>query len=136
MPRRIPKKLSKAVPNAPGRGADGFVWAVADVVSQPVIQLVRWRIFQIGAERCLYGAICGGTSGRRSSWIRGFDAVAMRVQTASGRTYELVGPPGHDENAQYILKQDQAQGHSITEVTLEACREYGVRSELLSVGTQ
>lgn len=115
---------------------DGFVWAVADVASRPVIHLVRWRIFQLSSERCIYGAVSGIHSGRRSSWIRAFDPKTMRATTSSGRIYELIGPPGHDDNAQYLLEQDLAQGHPLEDVTTEACRDYGVSSNVMRAGTQ
>jgi hypothetical protein len=41
----------------------------------------------------------------------------------------VIGPPGYDDNAQYLLELDLAQSHPLKDVTTTACEQYGLRIE-------
>lgn len=79
------------------------IWTVPDPASEPSIRLVRWRIFETErAERHFVGFDELNREGRVSSAIRSFDPATRRGTTSSGRAYELLGEPGHDDDARYV----------------------------------
>lgn len=85
----------------------GWIWKTRPIDEQPEMQLTRWSIWEVGAgssaTRHLVGYNLIDHEGRVSSAIVEFDAVALRGQTKSGRVYELIGPPGHCVDGDYVF---------------------------------
>ena len=70
---------------------------------QPVIWLERWRVFQADqASRHFVGFNAADQDGRVSTPIVLFNAAERSGVTFSGRRYVLVGPPGFDDDAEYV----------------------------------
>lgn len=78
------------------------MWKPRPVGMEPVIHLVRWRVFEADdSTRHFVGWAIEGMSGRVSSAIQEFDAARGEGRTQSGRVYRLEGPPGEDGDASY-----------------------------------
>jgi len=78
-------------------------WQVAALAAEPEIRLVEWRIMETDrSERHFIGARLDNGTGRVSTAIVEFDPDGMTGVSQSGRVYELVGPPGWNENADYV----------------------------------
>ncbi|AOJ94818.1 hypothetical protein WK22_17655 [Burkholderia multivorans] len=79
------------------------VWKPKPVSELSTIPLFRWRVFELtDGSRHFVGIDMFDRSGRVSSPITVFDAVAMRGITHTGRVYELVGKPGEALQAEYV----------------------------------
>lgn len=73
------------------------------IEEQPVVWLERWRVLQAELVfRHFVGFSIADQDGRVSTRILSFNAVERTGITASGRRYILVGPPGFDDDAQYV----------------------------------
>lgn len=81
------------------------VWSTIPVTDQPEITLQDWGVFEIKitGQRFFNGWAVENREGRVSSVIENFDPETMRGQTISGRTYQLDGPTGHNDDAHYVL---------------------------------
>jgi len=87
----------------------GGIWRTPGVTDQPVITLIRWRVFeiQVGSrkgERHLVGYNQEDWEGRVSTAIVSIDVAAMQCATKSGRVYKLVGPSGYDADGDYVWR--------------------------------
>jgi hypothetical protein len=83
------------------------LWAPPAIESQPSVRLVRWQIFELpdGSRHfCGYHAGPSVHEGRVSSAIERFSPDTMTGITRSGRSYRLEGPPGEDEDAEYVKR--------------------------------
>jgi hypothetical protein len=81
----------------------GGIWATNPVTEQPELTLVQWGVRQLpDGSRSLVGWCIENAEGRVSSAIHEFDQESLRGRTASGRVYQLQGPPGHDPDAEYV----------------------------------
>lgn len=85
------------------------IWAVPDVSAQPEVLLERWRVVEVQAadrqmERHFIGYNSKNREGRVSTAIQEIDFATRRGVTRSGRVYELVGPPGHDPDGEWVWK--------------------------------
>lgn len=102
------------------------IWTTRPVDAQPSLTLVRWRIFQSDRHELHFVGYCAENyEGRVSSAIQNFDPVTQRGVTQSGRVYELFGPSGFDEDAQYVW-QLWLRVHNVsscTDVTDEVAAE-------------
>jgi len=79
------------------------VWKVAPVVVEPQTQLLQWRVMAPPeGSRHIVGYAFPACTARTSSEVKQFDIDQLRAVTSSGRTYELVGPPGKDGDARYV----------------------------------
>ena len=82
---------------------NGGVWRVAAVSQQPSLTLVRWQVLQLpSGRRHFAGWAVQNREGRASTAIVEFDAASMCGVTASGRVYQLDGPPGEDSEGTYV----------------------------------
>ena len=82
------------------------MWKVEGVNGEPEIALIRWRILETeSGDRHLVGAREDDFTGRVSTAITSFDPSRMMVTTRSGRTYQLLGAPGYNADAQYVWEQ-------------------------------
>lgn len=80
------------------------VWAAAPVEEEPEVRLSKWQVYAVGGGRHFVGYNTTLGEGRVSSVIQSFDRQTRRGVTASGRVYELVGPPGHDPDAEWVFR--------------------------------
>lgn len=78
------------------------IWRAADVNTQPDLNLVNWRVMQLGDIRHFVGYCPENREGRVSTAIKAFDPVTRQGITASGRVYALRGPAGFDADADYV----------------------------------
>lgn len=81
------------------------LWTAPEVERQPDVALVRWQIFELpdGSRHfCGYHHGPSVHEGRVSSPIVKFDPSTMTGFTRSGRSYRLVGPPGADDDADFV----------------------------------
>jgi hypothetical protein len=82
------------------------IWMSRPVEEEPTITLVRWRIFETEmGQRHFVGARLDESSGRVSSAIVDIHVDSRTGTTESGRVYILVGPPGFDDDAQYVWER-------------------------------
>lgn len=106
----------------------GGIWSVPSVSQQPSLQLVRWSVRQTErGSRFLVGYNVSDQEGRVSTAIQCFDVSTARVTTHSGRTYELVGPPGRDADAEWVWQNVASPDLKWTDVSEEleaALQEY------------
>ncbi|AQV92539.1 hypothetical protein BJN34_01340 [Cupriavidus necator] len=73
------------------------------IQEQPDIWLERWRVIQADREsRHFVGFSVEDQDGRVSTPIVSFNPAERSGLTASGRRYVLVGPPGFDDDAEYV----------------------------------
>lgn len=111
------------------------VWSAASVEAEPEKWLESWQVFKVTdcvANHELYGFHFFGRNMREfagavSSKIVSFDPISMRGITNSGRVYQLVGPPGYCDDAQYVLDNWKHFNQVITEIgTQEFLKEYEI----------
>jgi ATP-dependent Lon protease len=103
------------------------VFAVAPVHEEPEETISRWSVREAQFDaphdqsRHLVGYVARKGKGRVTSAIQSFDRDTMRIQTRSGRVYQLAGPPGFDPDAEYVWAHWKAlnQVRDETDVTPE-----------------
>lgn len=81
------------------------VWRVAPVSDEPQLSLVHWKILEAQGARHFVGQDVRDFTGRVSTPVLEFDPALRRGTTQSGRVYQLVGPHGWSENAQYLWER-------------------------------
>lgn len=91
-------------------GITGGIHQVASVMDEPEISLIQWSIKECDRKdgrrtRHFIGYDTAGREGRVSSSIVEFDPARKRARTGSGRVYELVGPSGHNRDADYVWEK-------------------------------
>lgn len=114
----------------------GGIWSVPSVTQQPRLQLVRWSVRQTeNSSRYLVGYNISDQEGRVSSAIQDFDVSTARVTTRSGRTYELVGPPGRDADAEWVWQNVASPDLKWTDVSeeLEVALQEHLRSNKVDI---
>jgi hypothetical protein len=78
----------------------------SSIDEQPVIWLERWRVLEANHElRHFVGFSVADQDGRVSTPIVSFNKAERSGVTASGRRYILMGPPGYDDDAEYVWEQ-------------------------------
>ena len=91
-------------PNEAALGPEaGSEWATRPVSDQPVLRLARWQIYKVRKVLVFVGYNIEDREGRVSSAIQSLDVAARSAVTLSGRTYELVGPPGRDGDGDWVF---------------------------------
>ena len=95
--------------------------AAAGVASQPRVELERWRVLETEAEQFLSGFLASSGKGRCTSPLVEIDFRTMQARTASGRVYDLVGPPATKAEAALLLLIAAANrdAHYVRDVTDE-----------------
>lgn len=85
------------------------VWNTHPVNEQPELTLKNWSTKEIknplGHAQVLVGYCLENREGRTSRPVVNIDLTSMRVTTESGRVYQLIGPPGHDLDAEYVFRR-------------------------------
>lgn len=72
------------------------VWQTAPIEVEPSVRVTHWMIYAFDGEEStmiLASYQPDARQGRVSTLIKKIDAEQMLVETASGRVYELIGPP-------------------------------------------
>lgn len=128
-------KLSEAIQSRPN------IWAQPPVHVVPTKMIGSWAIVKVVAasvspeqfEFHFVGRDLDERNGAVSSKIVEFDPQQLQGKTQSGRIYQLVGRPGHDGDAEYVLRnwcrinqvvtvdatQDFLQSHGVSEESLK-----------------
>lgn len=84
------------------------IWKPADVTQEPHTKMHSWQVYQVAGKLGTEGGDTihfvgyAGYEGRVCSPVQTYDQKTHRGVTASGRIYELVGPPGYNGDAQYV----------------------------------
>jgi hypothetical protein len=102
------------------------IWLTRPVAIEPSITLTSWKIIETvepEPSRHFVGYNDAGREGRVSSPIVTFDAEALRGVTHTGRVYELVGSPGLNGDAQYVLGRWKARYQVDTKDVTDAVLE-------------
>lgn len=82
------------------------IWRVATVTVEPQLTLSSWQILETdNGTKHFVGKDVRDSSGRVSSAIEMFDACTLKGVTSSGRVYQLSGPAGQSEDAQYVWER-------------------------------
>lgn len=99
------------------------IWRLTPVTEMPNSTLAAWRVLETDTgARHLCGYASREREGRVTSAVVTFDPARSSATTSSGRVYRLVGRPGHDADAEYVLQRWLAVNapRTITDVTDEA----------------
>ncbi|MEO7106023.1 MAG: hypothetical protein ABIZ09_06600 [Rhodoferax sp.] len=85
---------------------DASVHESEPVASEPHKKISRWGLYQFHFQdgtrlRHLVG--WGGNEGRVSTAVEVLNLESMTATTESGRVYAMVGPPGWDSDATYVM---------------------------------
>jgi hypothetical protein len=70
----------------------------------PVVHLAKWQVAElisIGA-RHVWGYDLEAREGRASSLLAEFNPATASLRSATGRRYQLVGPPGFDPEGEFV----------------------------------
>lgn len=79
------------------------IWETRPVTAQDTIWLSHWTVFETpDGRRYLVGHNVRDREGRVSTRVVSFDVKSMHVVTESGRTYKLLGCPGHNADGLYV----------------------------------
>jgi len=73
--------------------------------ARPRVWLVRWHVLRTNlGTRHFIGHSVEDDAGCVSTPITSYDSASGGGVTSNGRPYKLLGPPGHDEEAEYVWK--------------------------------
>lgn len=134
---KIPKKLLK-LSEAIQNGAN--IWAQPPVNVVPAKMLDSWAIVKVVEanispeqfEFHFVGRDVNECNGAVSSKIVEFYPQQMQGKTQSGRIYQLVGRPGPDGDAEYVLRNWCCFNQVVTvDATQDFLQGYGVSEESL-----
>lgn len=81
------------------------IWDVPNVDAQPELTIECWGFIRVINDWHLSGYVPRNLEGRVSSAIVALDLEGGRVETKSGRVYRLMGAPGLNPDAEYVLAQ-------------------------------
>jgi len=99
------------------------IWPVLPVSMQPIVTLVRWRVFQTEQGGRHFAGYCVESDcGRVSSAIVSFDIDTRTATTTSGRRYVLSGGPGYDGEAALVWLCWAVE--NAVEATIDVSEEY------------
>lgn len=94
---------------------------------QEMVMIREWRLVELRNGTCVLVGVVGPSTSptspvtyRMSSPIAAADAATRTMQTASGRVYQLIGPPALDRPArEMILRRLLLAGHGDAEDVTE-----------------
>jgi hypothetical protein len=70
-----------------------------------IVRLSRWQVVELpSGSRHAYGWNSEAHEGRASTMLAEFHPTTASLRSASGRYYQLVGPPGKDPDGEYVFK--------------------------------
>jgi hypothetical protein len=83
------------------------LWKPRPVEEQPNLALIRWRIMLLhdGEHQFVGRVVENPGESKITSELKAFDIAQMRGTTATGRVYQLQGPPSHDSHAKYVWER-------------------------------
>jgi hypothetical protein len=83
------------------------LWKPRPVEEQPNLTLIRWRIMLLhdGEHHFVGRVVENPGEAKVTSELKAFDIATLRGTTATGRVYQLLGPPGHDGDAKYVWER-------------------------------
>jgi hypothetical protein len=85
---------------------DASVWNVAPVSEAPQFKRTRWQAMQVpNGDRHRVGWNVADRNGRATTKVVDFEASTMRGRMASGRIYQLIGPPGNSADATHTWRR-------------------------------
>lgn len=90
----------------PRPGQPPSIRLIGPVSREPVAVMTHWRVFQLRGSstgrrsRHLVSHAC--VEGRVCSALASLDLLTLTAISGSGRFYRLLGPPGQDQDAQYV----------------------------------
>ncbi len=96
---------------------DASVEPVLDVDVEPVTTLTNWRyvrVHYVNGLRTRHLVGWAEYEGRVCSAIVQIEAVDRRLTTRSGRVYQLEGPSGRDDDAEWTFRRWLSFQHGIT----------------------
>jgi hypothetical protein len=85
---------------------DASVHESEPVAREPHKQISRWGLYQFhfaGGTRSRHLVGWSGNEGRVSTAVEVLNLESMTATTESGRVYAMVGPPGWDSDATYVM---------------------------------
>lgn len=131
----MPKHLSQLIK---AQQENPNIWGLPPVEAMPERWLDSWTVIKIvqtnGNEDCFGLHFVGRdrqeSNGAVSSKIDRFDPVRMRGVTRSGRVYQLVGGPGFNADAEYVM-QNWCRFNQVepSDATDEFIKQYGISIE-------
>lgn len=84
------------------RALDCSIGPAAAIAQEPETTLQKWTVIEIPkGTRHLVG--WARYEGRVTTAIKIYDSSTQLVRTMSGRVYQLVGEPGYDADADWVL---------------------------------
>jgi hypothetical protein len=95
-------------------------WIPAPIENHPEVYMSRWKIIEATDDSGVKSRHFVGLDefgGRVSSAIQKFDFDKRTGVTRSGRVYKLLGPPGHNADADYVWNAWKKH-NKITEQTI------------------
>jgi hypothetical protein len=134
------KKQGKLLKLSEARQSGINVWAQPPVDVVPTKNLDSWSIVKVveanvgqeSFEFHIVGRDINECNGAVSSKIAEFDPHRMQAKTQSGRIYQLVGIPGHDSDADYVLRNwCRINQVATVDATQEFLHSHGVSKESL-----
>lgn len=111
------------------------IWSASSIKAEPQKWLEKWQIYKVVTAKIqpeifgyhFVGYDIQGGHGAVSSKVGQFDPVKMCGITHSGRTYQLVGMPGFDPDAQYTLNGWAAANQvTVSDATEEFIQHYKI----------
>ncbi|WP_243375498.1 hypothetical protein [Geotalea sp. SG265] len=86
---------------------ENSIWAPASVYDEPATKLTHWAVRRVSADFEAKGDSVHfvgytGYEGRVCSPLQDYEPGKMVAISRSGRRYELVGPPGHHNDAEWV----------------------------------
>jgi len=80
------------------------VWSVASVSEEPAVVITGWFVVRMPTGYChLAGRNARAHESRVTTAVVSLGPEERQVVTTSGRLYELVGPPGRDLDAMWVV---------------------------------
>lgn len=73
------------------------------VSAEPRTSIHAWRILRVGQSTHLAGFLANGVTCRVTTSVIAINMSGREVQTASGRVYELCGPPASDPTQRAVI---------------------------------
>ena len=90
----------------PRPGLPPSIPLIGPVSREQVAVMTHWRLFQLlgrTGRRSSHLVGRAGGEGRVCGTLASLDLLTLTAISGSGRFYRLLGPPGHDPDAQYVL---------------------------------
>ena len=85
---------------------DVWAWRVPGPEMEPELTVERWQVVEVfDGRRYLIGYCVDRDEARVSTALDGINLIDLMVRTQSGRIYRLLGPAGHDQDAEALWRK-------------------------------